>query len=67
MHLQVKLSKELKNGIKIFKSWCDFKSRPSNSWVIDQNIILTVLINNLETAWLTKILMPFLSSFDNFL
>ena len=36
MHL-IKLSKELKNGIKIF-------------WVIDQNIILTVLIYNLNTA-----------------
>ena len=33
--------------------------------VIDQNIILTVLIHNLKTAWPTKILMPFLSPLDN--
>ena len=47
-----KLSKELKNSIKIF-------SRPSGSWIIDQNNILTVLIHNLKTAWPTKISMPF--------
>ena len=36
-----KLSKELKNSIKI-------SSRPSSSWVINENDILTVLIPNLE-------------------
>ena len=39
----------------------------SGSWVIDSNIILTVLIYNLKTAWPTKISMPFLSSSNNLL
>ena len=47
-----KFSKELKNSIKI-------KDRPSRSWVIDTNNILTVLIYNLKIAWPTNISMPF--------
>ena len=38
--------------------------KPSSSWVIDQNIILTILIHDLKTAWSTKILMPVFSSFS---
>ena len=56
------LSCKLKNDI-------DF-SRPSGSWVIDQNMynnILHVLINNSRTLWSSEILMPFLSFSDNFL
>ena len=30
-------------------------SRPSGSWVIDQNIILTILIHNLKTAGLLNL------------
>ena len=41
--------------------------RPSGSWVIDPNNILTVLIHNLKTAWPTKISMPFLSFLGNLL
>ena len=48
-----KLSNEL-------KKWHWNLSRPISSWVIDQNIILTVLIHNLKTAWPTIISMPFL-------
>ena len=55
-----KLSKELKNSIKIL-------SRQSGSWVIDQNNILTVLIHGLKMTWSAKISMPFLSSLDNLL
>ena len=33
--------------------------------VLDQNRQNIVLINNSRTAWLTKILMPFLSVSDN--
>ena len=40
---------------------------PRGSWVIGQNIILTVLIHNLKTARPTKIPMPFLNSLDNLL
>ena len=36
-------------------------SNPSCLWVIDQNIILYVLIDNARTAWVTQILRPFLS------
>ena len=36
-----------------------------DSWIIDQNNILHILINNSRTAAPTKILMPFLSSSDN--
>ena len=39
----------------------------SGSWVIDQNNILHVLINNSRTAWPTEVLMPFLSSSENLL
>ena len=39
--------------------------RPSGSWVIDLNKILTVLIHDLKTAYPTKIAMPFLSSLNN--
>ena len=35
--------------------------------LIDPDNILTVLIHNLQTAWRTKISMPFLSSLDNLL
>ena len=35
--------------------------------VIDPNIILTVLIYNLKTAWPTKISMPVLSFSDSLL
>ena len=45
-----------------------FRSRPSGCWVIiNQNNILTVLIQNLKAVWLIKIPMPFLSSLDNLL
>ena len=54
------LSKELKNSIKI-------EVDQTVSWVIDLNIILTVLIHNLKTAWPTKISVPFLSSLGNLL
>ena len=40
--------------------WHENVSTPSGSWVIDQNIILTVLIHNLKTAWSTEISMPFI-------
>ena len=62
MHLNNELSRKLKNSIKI-----QVGPRPSGSWVIHQNNILTVLIHNLKTAWSTKISMPFLSSLDNLL
>ena len=41
--------------------------RLCSSWVIDQNNILNVLINNSRSAWPTKIAMPFLSFSDNLL
>ena len=50
-----KLSKELKNGIKMAKQFLSYLS----------NIILTALIHNLKTVWPTKISMPFLSSLEN--
>ena len=53
-----KLSKELKKQHQNL-------GRPSGSWVIDPNNILTVLIHNLKTAWPTKISMSFLSSLNN--
>ena len=42
-------------------------SRPSSSWVIDQNIIMTALIHYLKTARPTKSLMPFLSWLNDLL
>ena len=45
-------------------------SRPTKSWVIDQNNILHVLmnmINNSKTAWPTEILMLFVSFSHNLL
>ena len=57
-----KLSTELK---KKKKNWN--LSRPSGSWVIDQNNILTSLIYNLKTTRPTKISIPFFSSLDNLL
>ena len=50
-----KLSMKLKNSIKNL-------GRPSGSWVIDHNNILTVLIHKLKNTWPTKMSMPFLSS-----
>ena len=42
-------------------------SKPSGSWVIGQNNILTVLIHSWKTAWpKTKILIPFLSFFGQY-
>ena len=41
---------------KMASNW----SKSSDSWVIGQNIIFTVLINNLKTTWPTKTSMPFL-------
>ena len=54
-----KLSKKLKNDIKI--------SRPSSSWVFDQNNTLIVLIQNLKTACPTQMPIPFLGYLDNLL
>ena len=56
-----KLSKELKNSIKIWVGQAVLDQ------VIDPNIIFTLLIYNFKTTWSTKISMPFLSSFDNLL
>ena len=55
-----KLSKELKNSIKIKVSQAVLE-------LLIQNNILTVLIYNLKTSWPTKIAMPFLSFLNNFL
>ena len=54
-----KLSKELKNSIKI-------KVRQAGFELLIQTNILTVLICNLKTAWPTKISVPFLSSLNDF-
>ena len=51
----------LKQIVKETQKW------PNGSGVIDQNMQNTVLINNSRTTWPTKILMPFLSSSDNWL
>ena len=54
----IKLSKKL-------KKWHQDPRRPSASWIIDKNIISTVLINKLKnTIFTIKILMPYLSSLD---
>ena len=58
-----KLSKKHKNANKIANNL----NRSNGSLVIDQNILLTVLIHNLQTGWPTKISMPFLSFLDNLL
>ena len=42
-------------------------NKPKGTWVIDQNNILHVLINNSRTAWHTKISMPFVSFSDKLL
>ena len=42
-------------------------SRPSDSWVIDQNNILTALVCNLKTAEPTKISMAFSDSTQSML
>ena len=54
-----KLSKELKNSIKIKVGQAILEL-----WI--KTNILTVLICNLRTTWPTKIPMPFLSSLNNF-
>ena len=76
----------LKNNLTILtqivqetQKWHWTFSRPSSSWVIDQNMQNIVLINNSRTALSTKILMSFeflrkfasgwfskIKSFDNF-
>ena len=48
------------------KKWQLNLSRPSGSWVIDQNSILYVLIKRSRTNWHTEIWMLFLSVSDNF-
>ena len=53
-----KLSKELKNSIKIKLGKAVFE-------LLIHNSILTVLICNLKTDWPTKISMAFLSSLNN--
>ena len=55
-----KLSKELKNNIKI-------KVGQAVLELLIQKQNLTVLICNLKTTWPTKISMQFLSSLNNFL
>ena len=55
-----KLSKELKNSIKI-------KIGQAGSWVIDPNNILTVLIFNLKLIGQLKFQWPILSSLNNLL
>ena len=55
-----KLSKELKNSIKIQVGRTVLE-------LLIQTTFLTVLIHNLKTVWSTKISMPFLSFFDNLL
>ena len=61
-----------KNNINILKEivwetqkWHYNFSRTHGSRVIDKNNIFHVLINNLRTAWPTKISMLFLSFTDN--
>ena len=39
--------------------------RGLNSWLTDQNNILTALNHNLKSVWPTKISMPLVSSLDN--
>ena len=56
-----KLSKELKNSNKILKV-----GQAVIELLIQINIFI-VLIQNLKTAWPTKISMPFLSSLNNLL
>ena len=48
---------------------CFFKNvnRPNGSWLIDQNNIVHVLINNSRTAKPTKISMPFMRFSGNLL
>ena len=41
--------------------------KPCGSWLTDQNNILHILINKSITAWLTEILMPFVSFSGNML
>ena len=53
-----KLSKEIKKKHQNL-------GRLNGYWIIDPNIILTVLIHNLKTSWPTKIPMSFLSSLNN--
>ena len=55
-----KLSKELKNSIKIKVGQLVLE-------LLIQTIIFTVLIYNLKTAWPDKISMSFLNSLNNFL
>ena len=50
-----KLSENLRNDIDI---------NVFSFWVIDQNSILHILINNSRTAWPTEISMPYLSFSD---
>ena len=63
-----------KNKINILKQivwetqkWHENFSTPSGSWVIDQNMQNSVLLNNSWTTWPKKILMPSLSFSDNML
>ena len=55
-----KLSEYLKNVSLTF-------IRPRGSWIVDQNNIFNVLINNWRSAVQTKMLIPFMIFSDNLL
>ena len=66
-HLQI-INTFLKNDMIILKQnvWKNAQILVGQV-VLDQNRQNIVLINNSRTAWLTKIVMPFLSVSDNLL
>ena len=43
------------------QKWHQYFSRPSDSWVMAQNGILHVLMNNSRTVWPVEIIIPLLS------
>ena len=57
--------KHTKENCLINSQWCQNLSRSSSSWVIDQNDILYILINNSRSIWSIDILTPFLCFSDN--